>query len=809
MMLASNLRIAFRSLRKRPAFTAMAVSILALGIGANTAMFSVVNAVLLRSLPYGDPGSLVVVFADGAARGQGPRLPVTPGDFAWWRERTRVFSDLAALHNDARRITSIETPIVPLTHAVTANYFDVLGSRPALGRGFVAGEDEPGRGDVVVLGYGLWQSVFAGDPTVVGRKIDLDGEPHTVVGVMGRDFYSAHIFAVQPGLFVPKAFAPLRDDHSTREIVVYGRLAPGRTLEAAQAEMSAITLSVAQEHPETNDRWGARVVPIRDLAIGPFGATGGILLAAVSLVLLIACANVANLTLARASEQTREMALRVALGANRRRIVAQLLTESLMLSMAGGLLGAGLAFLAAEPLARLIPAQAGVPFLDRVSVDGWVLGFTLLLSVASGLLFGLFPAREAARTDLAEVLREGGRTQVSSRGRRFRDGLVIAEVALAVVIAACAGLMLQTIDGLQAVKPGYDVDRLLSLRTSLRGDEFQTPESRRAHFEELKRRLEAIPGIAQATATSFEPPMAPAGGFGGVPIAIPGFPEDSVSPPSAISNIVMPDFFSTLGIPLLSGRGITTDDQAASALVTVINQAMADKYFSGLEPLGRSFALLGPKQMPMEIVGVVGNVMTAGIDPTPRPVFYLPYAQNPIRVMTVVMRVPQGDPLSLAREAEKAAWALSRSTNVYFVRTMESRRLDLNWQPRFGALLLAGFAGLALFLGGIGTYAVISYTVLQRRTEIGLRMALGARASGVIAMVLNGGLKLTFKGVLSGIIAALAVTRVLNGFLYGVSSSDPVTLARVAALLVAVAGSACLIPALRASRVDPGTVLRE
>ncbi len=809
MMLAPNVRIVFRSLRQRPAFTAMAVSILALGIGANTAMFSVVNAVLLRSLPYGDPASLVGVFADGVARGQGARLPTTPGDFAWWRDRARVFSDLAALRNDARRITSLETPLVPLTHAVTANYFDVLGSRPALGRGFVAGEDEPGRGNVVVLGYGLWQSAFAGDPAVVGRKIDLDGEPHTVVGVMGRDFYSAHIFAVQPGLFVPKAFAPLRDDHTTRDIVVYGRLAPGRTLASAQAEMSTITSSLAQEHPETNDRWGARVVPIRDLAIGPFGATGAILLAAVSLVLLIACANVANLTLARASERTREMALRVALGASRQRIVIQLLTESLILSLAGGVLGAGLAFLAAEPLARLIPPQAGVPFLDRIAVDGWVLGFTFLLSVASGLVFGLFPAREAARTDLAEVLREGGRTQVSARGRRFRDGLVIAEVALAVVVAVGAGLMLRTINGLQTVRPGYDVERLLSLRTSLRGDEFATPESRRAYFDELKRRLEAIPGIAHATATSFEPPMAPSGGFGGVPIVIPGFPEDPVSPASAVSNIVMPDFFTTLGIPVTSGRGITADDQAGSRRVTVINQAMADKYFPGAEPMGRRFSLDGPNQPSMEIVGVVGNVITAGIDPAPRPVFYLPYAQNPIPVMTVVMRVPAGDPLSLARVAEKTAWAGSDSTNVYFVRSMKSRLLELNWQPRFGALLLAGFAGLALLLGGIGIYAVISYTVLQRRTEIGLRMALGARASGVIGMVLNGGLTLAFKGVLGGLIVAVGATRVLNGFLYGVSSTDPATLATVAVLLVAVAGSACLVPALRASRLDPGTVLRE
>lgn len=809
MALLTNIRVAARSLRKHPAFSGMAVIILALGIGANTAIFSVVNAVLLRSLPYGDPPSLVAVFADGAARGQGNRMATTGGDFAWWRERVRTFADLAALRNEARRITSVETPMVPLTHAVTANYFDVLGSRPALGRGFLSGEDEPGRNHVVVLAYGVWRDVFAADPSVVGRKIDLDGEPYTVVGVMGPEFYSAHIFAVQPGLFVPKAFSLIRDDHATRDIVVYGRIKPGESVRTAQAEMTAIAKSLSAEHPETNDRWGARVLPIRELAVGSFGATGFILLAAVSLVLLIACANVANLTLSRASERSREMALRVALGANRQRIVSQLLTESLLLSIVGGALGALLAFVAADPLARLIPAQAGVPFLDHVGVDGTVLGFSLVLSVLSGLLFGLFPAREATRVDLVDVLREGGRSQVSSRGRWFRDGLVVAEVALAVVVASGAGLMMRTIGGLEAVRPGFDVDRLLSLRTSLRGDEFSTAAARRAYFDELQRRLQSIPGIASASATSFEPPMPPGGVFGDVRISLPGLPDDGAAPPSAVSNIIMPGFFETLGVPLVSGRTITNADQADSRKVTVINQAMADKYFSGLDPLGRSFALHGPGQTPMEIVGVVGNVITAGLDPTPRPVFYVPYAQNPIPVMTVVMRVPQGDPMAVAREAEKTAWSSSRSTNVYFVRSATSRIADLNWQPRFGALLLGGFAALALLLGAVGIYAVISYGVLQRQAEIGLRMALGARASAVLGMIMNGGLRLAVKGVVGGLIASLVVTRVLSGFLYGVTPNDPTTLGAVALLLIAVASVACMVPAIRASRVSPGAILRE
>jgi putative ABC transport system permease protein len=809
MPLLMNLRVALRSLLKHRAFSGMAVLILALGIGANTAIFSVVNAVLIRSLPYGDPASLVTVFGDGVARGQGGRLPVTAGDFAWWQERTKSFAGLAALHNESRRITSVETPVVPLVHAVTANYFDVLGSKPALGRGFLPGEDTPGRANVVVLGYGIWQTIYGADPSVVGRTIDLDGEPHTVVGVMGREFFSTHVFAVQPGLFVPKAYSLLRDEHATRDVLVYGRLAPGQTLGAAQAEMSSIAADLSREHPDTNDRWGAAVVPIRELAVGQFGPTGMILLAAVSLVLLIACANVANLTLSRASERSREVALRVALGGSRGRIVTELMTESVLLSFAGGALGALLAFLVKDPLAGMIPAQAGVPFLDRVSIDGPVLLFTMLISLASGLLFGLFPAREATRVNLVEVLREGGRSQGSPRGRRFRGGLVVAEVGLAVVVAAFAGLMLRTFDGLQGLAPGFDADRVLTLRTSLRGEDFATPASRQRHFDELKRRLESIPGISTASATSFEPPMPAAGVFGGTRISLPGVSDDAATATSAIPSVVMPDFFSTLGIPVIKGRVVNADDGPMTRRVAVINQAMAEKYFGGVDPIGRSFSLFGPRAPMMEIVGVVANVISTGTDPTPGPVFYTPYAQNPLPVMTVVMRVPQGDPMAVAREAEAAAWSLSRSTNVYFIQTLAKKIEDLNWRPRLGASLLGAFAGLALILGAVGIYAVISYTVLQRRTEIGLRMALGARASAVSAMILRGGLGLAVKGVLGGLLASLFATRALKGFLYGVAPNDPLTLALVSLVLFTVAALACLIPALRASRLNPGVVLKE
>jgi putative ABC transport system permease protein len=810
MALPSNVRFALRSLRRRPAFAATAILMLALGIGANTAMFSVVDAVLLRSLPYGDPDSLVVLFADGSARGQSRYMATTPGDFLDWREYSHVFSGLTVLHNESRRITSVETPVVPLVHAVTANYFDVLGVKPLLGRSFRAGEDESGRDDVAMLSYGLWQSVFGGDPGIVGRSIALDGRQHTVVGVIGPEFYSAHIFSVQPGLWVPMPLADLQQERSTRDLLAYGRLAPGRSLPVAQAAMTTLSARIASEHPDTNDGWGVKLVPLREHVVGRFSRTGAILLAAVGLVLLIACANAANLSLARATERAQEVAMRTALGASRRHIFVQLLTESLILSLAAGGIGALLARMGAGPLAHLIPSQAGVPFLDRVAVDGRVLAFTLVISVVSGVLFGLVPSRHATRMDLVQVLREGGRGTAPAHVRRLRELLVVGEVALAVVVVSAAGLVLQTFAGLRSIDPGFDAPHILKLRTALRGDHFQSPAARIAHFDELKRRLAALPGVASVSAISFEPPPVGDGGavFGAVRIAFPDKPETSGAAPSAIARPIMPDYFETMRIPILRGRGVTGDDMPDSRRVAVVSESMARRYFAGEDPLGRTFSLYGPRQTPMEIVGVVGDVMTAGTDPTPAPAFYVPYTQSPLPVMSVVMRVPKADPAAPAHEAERIAWSLSPDTNVYSVETLDRQIDQLNWQTRFGATLLGGFALLALLLGMAGIYAVVSYTVLQRRTEIALRMALGARARDVLGMILAGGLRLVLFGLLAGLVASLAATRALSGFLYGVRPGDPVTLAGVAGLLLLVAAAACLGPALRASHVDPQATLR-
>ena len=797
-----------RSLVRRPAYAALVITILGLGIGANTAIFGVVDAVLLRSLPYSDPHSLVVVFADGTARGQGGRVATTPGDFVDWRAQGgAAFADLAAIWNVSPRITSLDAPVVPLTHAVTANYFDVLGSRPLVGRAFLPGEDQSGRNAVVILSYGLWKTKFGGDRSIVGRTIDLDARPYTVVGVMGPDFYSAHIFNVQPDLWIPAPFDTLRDNRSLREFLVYGRLKPGVTLESAQGTMRAVAARVAQAHPDKDDRWSIALVPIRDHVVGAFDRLAALVLCAVGLVLLIACANVTNLALARGTERSSEIALRAALGASYGRIVRGLIAESVALSVAGGAAGTFIAAFGIPALVHLIPPSAGVPFVDRAAIDGRVLGFTIVLSIVCGALSSLLPSRQASRVDLIDVLRGTGRGHVSTVAGRWRRVLVAGEVALAVVVIACALLLAQTLVALEHASAGFDIAHVAKLRMSIRGESFQKPAARVAHFEELQRRLAAVPGVASVSGTTFEPPL-PAGQVSSVRIRIPGTPDDSGAPPAAAFRAVMADYFDTIGTPILRGRGITRADRQDGARVAVISESLARKYFAGVDPIGRSFSLDGAGMGPMRIVGVSADVITAGTDPAPQPVFYAPYAQNAGFVMTMVMRVPRGNAASVLVEAEKIAWAISPSTNVYAVETMAQRMDTLNWRPRFAAIVLGGFALLGLVLAVAGLYAIVSYTVIQRRGEIGLRMALGASGRDILLDVIGDGVRTVAVGLAIGNLAALAFTRLLAGMLYGVTPNDPATLVAVSVGMLGVAVCACAAPAFAASRVDPQLALR-
>jgi putative ABC transport system permease protein len=795
-----------RSLRRRPAYAALVVTILGVGIGASTAIFGVVDAVLLRPLPYANPDSLVVVFADGSARGQASRALTTPGDFVDWREQAGdAFAGLAALRNVSPRITSLDTPVVPLTHAVSANYFDVIGARPRVGRGFLPGEDAPGRDAVVVLSYGLWQGKFGGDPAVVGRTIDLDAKPHTVVGVMPQDFYSAHIFNVQPDLWIPTPFDPQRNDRTRRDVLVYGRLKPGVTQAAAADAMRRLATRIAEAHPDTNDRWSIALTPIRDHAVAAFDRIAALVLSAMGLVLLIACANVTNLALARGSERSAEVAVRTALGASHRRIVRDLLTESLALSLAGGGVGTLIAWFGIPALVHLIPTNAGVPFLSRAAIDLRVLGFAIAVAIVCGVAASLLPARQAFRVDVIDALRGAGRGSLAPAATRWRRVLVASEVALAVVVIVCATLTTRTLVGLQGIHAGFDTEHVAKLRTSLRGPSFATPASRIAHFDELQRRLAALPGVASVSATSFEPPLS-TGDF--VRLRIPGWPADAAAPPTAIARVVMADYFETIGTPVLRGRGITRDDRLDSARVAVISDTMAKQYFAGVDPIGRSLSLDAPGAAPMQIVGICGDVITAGTDPTPQPALYTAYPQSAPLIMTVVMRVPQGNPAAPLAQAEKIAWSLSSSTNVYALETMAQRMDTATWRERFAATVLAGFALLGLVLAAAGLYAIVSYTVVQRRSEIGLRMALGASTRSILFDVIVDGLKTVALGLAIGDLAALGFTRLLAGMLYGVTPGDPLTLAAVSIAMLGVAIAASAVPAFAAARVDPHVALR-
>jgi putative ABC transport system permease protein len=811
-MFLHDLRYGFRTLMRSPGFTLAAILALALGIGANTAIFSVVQGVLLHSLPYENDSELVMLWEDATPRGGTNRVAAAPGNFIDWREANPSFTDLAALRNESLRLTSLDEPLVPLTHFVTANYFDLLGVEPYLGRAFRPEEDRPGSDRVVIVSYGLWQRVLGGDPDVLGTPIVLDGESYTIIGVLRPDYLSIHQFAVQPDLWTPLALQGSENDRRDRRIVVYGRLKEGVSLSEAQAAMSSVARGLEADHPDTNAGWGIRVVSIRDEAVGRVRPTLLVLLAAVGFVLLIACANVANLTLARAAERLREVALRRALGASSWRLTRQLVTESVVLAGLGGLSGLMLAAWGLPPLLQLIPAGAAVPFLNEVRLDSNVLAFTLGVSLLTGIVFGLVPAHQASRTNLNDPLKQGGRSATTGHGtERFGNLLVVAEVSLALVLMAGAGLMIQSFRNLRGYEAGFDSDRLVHVRNSLRGEEFSEPHQRIQHFQGLADRMAALPGVEAVSAVSFPPPLPR---FQAASFRIPGEPVEPGHEPTGAVQVILPDFFRTMGIPVLQGRTLAREDLADSTPVAVINEALAERHFSDHNPVGQTLVVVSSAQRevsasPIErrIVGVVGNVRSAGIDPEPYPLIYVPHTQVPLPIMSFILRA-QGNPESLMKPAERMAWEVKGDINVYSVETIQQRSARFDWTSEVATMLLGAFAVLALVLGAAGIYAVISYRVAEQTHEIGVRMALGAARVSVLRQVLSRGLRLTAIGIAVGLSLSLALAKLIASFLYGVGTNDFATFGLVSLLLVGVAVVACLIPALRASRVDPMLALR-
>lgn len=802
----TDIRYAIRTFARNLSFVFVAVLTIALGIGVNTAIFSAVDSVLLRPLPFKDPERVMAVWEHtphlGIARNE-----FAPANYFDLRKQNSVFEELGAFGQLSTNYTGEGEPEQLEGQLVTANVFSILGAAPALGRTFAADEDQAGRSNVAVLSHSLWQRRFNRDPEIINRTITLNGESFTVVGVMPPDFF----FPVpETELWLPWVMEPGqaegRGDHYFRLVA---RLKPGVTREQANTEAEAIAARLAAEYPRTNEGLGFVVNSFHQDYVGDLRRPILILFAAVGLVLLIACANVANLLLAQATTRRRELAIRMALGARRWTIARQLLTESLLLAVAGGVVGVLGAIWGVEVLSQLLPESLSK--LQAINVDSRVLLFTGGVTVLTAIAFGVVPALHAARANPGDALAETSRDLAGGlSGRYLRRVLVIAQVAVAVVLLAGAGLLVRSFHRLSQVELGFNPDNLLTMRMVLPMPKYLKPESRRVFYDELLRRLNEIPGV-EAVGINTRLPLSTSGMKFSFSVEGRTMPNDS-SLPFAVYRVVNPDYFRALGIPLHRGRVFDTRDSADSTPVFLINRRLADQFWPREDPTGKRLKI-GPADSPnpwVTIVGVVGDVRQTGLYGEQLAELYAPYAQERRSWMSpqnLVVRTNR-DAASLAGAVREAVWKVDKDQPVSDVKTMDQVFAAAVSRERFQTLLLGLFAALALVLACVGLYGVISYAVAHRTHEIGLRMALGARPWDVLRLVLSQGMTLTFAGLAFGIAGAFAVTPVMADMLYGVTATDAVTFSSVAVLLVVVAFLACYVPARRATKVDPLVALR-
>ena len=810
--LFQDLKFGLRTLAKNPGFTAVAVLTLALGIGANTAMFTVVNTVLLHPLPYPDSGRIVNIARQGGGNDSVPM-------FTYWQQENSLFQDLTAYDFTAMglNLSGGDRPELVQGIHVSRNYFRLFGAKPILGRTFAAEEDQPGGAHVVVMSYGLWQRRFGGVPSILGKTISLGGAPYTIIGILSPKFQS------YPPVDV---WMPLQADPSSTNqahyLTVSGRLPSGRTLAEANAQMAVIGKQYAQAHPEQlgeDDK--IQVVPMQQQMTGAVRPALLILLSAVGLVLLIACANVANLLLARAAGQQKGVAIRVALGAGRARIVRQFLTESLLLSLAGGVLGLALGSWGVRALLALTPGD--LPRVEEMGVipglNPWVAGFAVLLSLVTAIVFGLYPSLQVARTDLTSMLKESdGRSGAGQKHHRARSILVVAEVAISAILLCGAVLLMRSFSALHTVDPGFDSRNLLTMKVSLVGPQYAQAGVVDRTARQFVERVERLPGVEAAAMANNLP-------FEDGPDMIFNIPGRPPLPGYRFTGdeqwrFVSAHYFDALRIPLRSGR--LFQDQE-SARTVIVNEALARKFWPNANPLGQAILIgggLGPDfdEGSVEIVGVVGNVRENGLDNDPPPVMYQLQSQIPDGAMklvnglepaSVIVRTKPGiTPLSVSQPVQEALLAGDTQLPATKVRTMESLSLTSTARQNFALLLLGVFAAIALLLATVGIYGVISYGVTQRTHEIGIRMALGAERADVVRLVLGQGLGLTLIGVAAGLAGAFALTRFLANMLYGVRPSDPLTFIAVSLVLTGSSLLACYIPAKRATKVDPMVALR-
>jgi putative ABC transport system permease protein len=808
--LLQDLRYGLRMLAKSPGSTLIAVLALGLGIGANSAIFSVVNAVLLRPLPYQDPERLVVVWETKLNKGILQEY-VSPPDYRDWVEQNRAFDRMAALRTQPAVLTGGQLPERVETALISPSAFEMLGVKAARGRTFFGGEDRPGQNRVAVLSHGLWQRRFGGDPGVLGQAVTVDGNSFTIVGVTPPDF---HLLDTPSELWLPYTLDNKEENENQRgfrTLRVIAHLKPGVSLDQAQSEMRSIEDGLARKYPDLDTGWSTKVVPLRDQLVGDVRATLWTLLAAVVFVLLIACANVANLLLARAGSREKEIALRAALGAKPGRLVRQLLTESVLLGLAGGVLGLLLAAWSVSILGRFCPAN--LPRMNEIGIDWRVLAFTLAVSILTGIVFGLAPAAGSVRSDLNSILKTSGRGTTASRARaQLRNALVVAEIASCVVLLTGAGLLIRSFVRLQSVNPGFRPDHVLTMQLTL-------PEARysgwkvAAFYRQLLERLQALPGV-QVAGIARNLPLS--GVDASLNFTVENRPvEASAEQPRAKFRAASADYFAAMGIPLMKGRYLDRSDGEKTAGVALINNTLARRLWPNEDPLGKRIKAGFDDSVWCTIVGVVGDVKHTGLDAAVNPETYYHYLQVPPALMTfvegtmtVVLRT-NAEPTAMVAAARGEVRNMDADLAVFNVKTMQELVDGSVAQPRFRTLLLGVFAGVALVLAAIGLYGVIAYSVTQRTNELGVRMALGAQRSDVVKLVVGQGGRMAAIGVGIGLVAAFPLMRIISSkLLFAVNASDPVTYAGTALLILAVALVASYIPALRAVKVDPVVALR-
>ncbi|MEK6300049.1 MAG: ABC transporter permease [Acidobacteriota bacterium] len=791
-----DLRYGARMLLKKPGFTLIALVTLALGVGANTAIFSVINTVLLKPLPYKDGDRLVAIWGKLQKVDQ---VELSPNEISYYRERSRSFAQLAASERANLNLTGTGDPVRLEGQAVTANLFPMLGVTPLFGRNISSEEDQT-NARVAVLSYGFWKQRLGGESDVVGKAIVLDGKNYEVIGVMPGEFqYPPPLTGARQGeIWVPRSLETEthRDAHN---LFTIGELMPGASFGEARAEMESIVRQ--RELEDSRQGLGLNLVPLQAQVGRQLRPSLLILAGAVAFVLLIACANVANLLLASASARQKEIAVRLALGASRSRIVGQLLTESLLLSVLGGGLGLLLAAWGNEGIRRLGASQ--IPRADQITVNGTVLGFTMLLSVVTVAIFGLVPALQSSRTDLNATLKEGGRSGSADGRHRLRGALVVVEVALSLVLLVGAGLMIKSFWRLLNVDPGFNPRNLLTVELSLTSERYAEEPQRGAFYQQLLERVSALPGV-QSAAIVNHPPFSGRRGINGFKIEGRPEPTGLDDTPLADFRAISPNYFQMMGIPLLEGREFSVADAKGGLQTVIVNRAFAERYWPQENPLGRR---LGDGDDWMTVVGVVGDLHQSGLDQEAAPHVYAPFMQAPLRRSGLLVRTSV-EPLSLVGAVRSQVNAIDPAQPIYNIQTMDALIAGSMSDRRLNLVLLAVFALTALSLAAIGIYGVISYSVTQRIREIGIRMALGAQSPDVLKLIVKQGMIPVIVGIAVGLAGALALTRVMSNLLFGVGANDPWTFAAIAVLLAAVALVACYIPALRATKVDPIVALR-